>query len=534
MKQFREYKAPTADQSVFADPPLSDVDDLLQSNLDTAASHPDWLKTLREQGRSDLLDSATRYSSAYADVAWLEDRNSDRIVMAGHQPALFHPGVWFKNFALSTIARKHQAIPINLIVDNDVGSGSSVRVPTLDRSAGRIRYDVVDFAAGNSGVPYEQTEIKDRELFESFGDRLAEAVHPIVDDPAIVRLWPHAKAAIRRCGFAGCAMAQARHALESELGNQTLEIPVGVVSRGKAFAEFVIRLINDLDRFVDVYNRSLIEYRQAHGIRSSAHPVPKLAIETDDEGRTWSEAPLWIYGDDNPMRRQVWLCRMGDSVELSDRQGASIRFSVNDKTVAVDALTSQVGPNLKLRPRALITTMFARLVLSDLFLHGIGGGKYDQLGDMISGEFFSITPPRFMVLSATIRLPIASDSPLGVEPGKNSGLGRIRRQLRDTIYQPERFVDDVKLPQGLIEQKRSLLRSIPPEGPNSRWHHQMTRINERLAAELADVRDRLQSELSRAASRQSDLAILNSREHSFAMHPLASTVQSFQRMLADV
>ena len=36
---------------------------------------------------------------------------------------------------------------------------------------------------------------------------------------------------------------------------------------------------------------------------------------------------------------------------------------------------------IKLRTRALTTTLFARLVLSDMFLHGIGGAKYDQVTD---------------------------------------------------------------------------------------------------------------------------------------------------------
>ena len=33
------------------------------------------------------------------------------IFLAGHQPELFHPGVWFKNFALGALARRHGARP---------------------------------------------------------------------------------------------------------------------------------------------------------------------------------------------------------------------------------------------------------------------------------------------------------------------------------------------------------------------------------------------------------------------------------------
>ena len=32
---------------------------------------------------------------------------------------------------------------------------------------------------------------------------------------------------------------------------------------------------------------------------------------------------------------------------------------------------------VKIRPRAILTTLYSRLFLSDLFIHGIGGAKYD-------------------------------------------------------------------------------------------------------------------------------------------------------------
>ena len=61
---------------------------------------------------------------------------------------------------------------------------------------------------------------------------------------------------------------------------------------------------------------------------------------------------------------------------------------------------------IKLRSRALTTTLMARLILGDLFLHGIGGAKYDELTDQLFRRFFDIEPPGFMILSATMHLPI--------------------------------------------------------------------------------------------------------------------------------
>ena len=58
------------------------------------------------------------------------------------------------------------------------------------------------------------------------------------------------------------------------------------------------------------------------------------------------------------------------------------------------AVVAAARQGLRLRPRALVTTMYARLMLADLFLHGIGGAKYDQLTDLIIRQFFDVQPPR--------------------------------------------------------------------------------------------------------------------------------------------
>ena len=70
--------------------------------------------------------------------------------------------------------------------------------------------------------------------------------------------------------------------------------------------------------------------------------------------------------------------------------------------------------------RGPMTTMYLRFYLSDLFIHGIGGAKYDELTDEIIRRFFGIEPPRYLTATATIRLPI--DRP------KRHGGGRAERR----------------------------------------------------------------------------------------------------------
>ena len=55
-------------------------------------------------------------------------------------------------------------------------------------------------------------------------------------------------------------------------------------------------------------------------------------------------------------------------------------------------------------PRAVILTIFLRLYHVDLFIHGIGGGNYEWVHDMIIERFFKKDPPFYSIVSATFIL----------------------------------------------------------------------------------------------------------------------------------
>ena len=320
--------------------------------------------------------------------------------------------------------------------------------------------------------------------------------------------------------MAGCAMAQARHGLEGELGLQTLELPLGVVCRTTAFAEFVLSILSELPRFHRCYNGAAVQYRNDHGIRSTAHPVPNLA---EQDG--WFEAPLWVYGNQSPVRRPVWVRLSDDHLVISDRVEREIEVDIRFPKLAAEKLSSMISSEFKLRPRALLTTMYARLILSDLFMHGIGGAKYDQLGDRIIQSFFMVEPPRFMVMSATVKLPFPS-------PADDSArIGQLKRKLRDTRFQPERFAGVVDLDGELMKRKRFLLEHQPPRGQRMQWHAELTEINRTLSECLAQHRRLLIVELADARRHASSEAVLFSREHPFCVFNLDDLQETFLRLL---
>jgi hypothetical protein len=528
LTSYRTYRAPSGHGNALIEPSITTAGATLVSNQAKSAS---WAVTLQgrsiaalqKNARHELLRDAWLYSRRYRDVA--EPAGDESIVMAGHQPTLFHPGVWFKNFALDQVARisstpAHPVVAVNLVIDNDVASNSAVRIPVIDDATGLIRQESVPFDAAAGGVPYEQNRIRDRATFDSFDERLRDAIRPMVSNPCVTPLWQHAKAAVARCENVSCALAHARHGLEADVGLETLELPLSVICRTESFAAFTLAVISDAERFREIYNRSVKDYRLHHGIRSKAHPVPELASKDD-----WIETPFWLYGDDSPQRKPLWVRRNANMIELSDLKHKLQRVSSTDKPSSATELAALSNPNWKLRPRALMTTMYARMVLSDLFIHGIGGAKYDQLGDQIMQRFFGIEALEMMVVSATAQLPVDGliDESQSVET--------IRRQLRSSRYSPEQFADQVDLPKSLLSRKRELLNAIPEVGQKLVWHRELALVNHSLAESLTDVRARLESQLQIAKQAATSATILKSREYSFCMFELEGLTETFAKML---
>src|SRR5690606_5915286 len=122
--------------------------------------------------------------------------------------------------------------------------------------------------------------------------------------PIVARLWPYAIEAHRRSDNLGRCLAEARRRLEGDWGLETLELPLSEVCRTAPFAHFLAGLLADMPRFCEVHNDALREYRRVNRLRSRTHPVPDLAMEGE-----WREAPLWVWSQDDPARRRLFVRR---------------------------------------------------------------------------------------------------------------------------------------------------------------------------------------------------------------------------------
>jgi hypothetical protein len=144
---------------------------------------------------------------------------------------------------------------------------------------------------------------------------------------------------------------------------------------------------------------------------------------------------------------------------------------------------------------------------------------------MIMRSFFMVAPPKFMVISATLQLP-------GVDTSDYAGqIRHLKRKIRETEYQGERFADQIKLDSELLNEKRALLSKMPPKGQRKAWHDRLQQINVVLSRELASARASLRTELVAAERKATSQALLASREHPFCVFPLEYLTETYRSLL---
>ena len=199
-------------------------------------------------------------------------------------------------------------------------------------------------------------------------------------------------------------------------------------------------------------------------------------------------------------------------------------------------------PDIRIRPRALITTMYARLVLSDLFIHGIGGAKYDEVTDAIIRRFFGIEPPAYVTATATVRLPLERPqvtmddlAVLDRPQVTTEDLATLDRQYRDSIHHPETFLDDYSGHHqaefaALVKQKQEFVAHRWHEKQKKTWHDQVSQTNERMASLLEPLREHLRRDREQLVADLHRARILGSREYSFCLFPEAMLVPLLKKL----
>lgn len=525
MRETPSYRAPRADGAWLCEPAPEQSTNQLKSNRQLFNNGTvRWmgmsLPELRRLASVDLRKAARSYSSAniaglsanhFSLAGHFDDSDLTPILMSGHQPELFHPGVWFKNFLLSGLAQRNQGLGINVLIDHDLAKRTNLEVPSRLRT-GRLGKEVIDLGSHWDGIPWEYALLDKIDGWERFIASVVQHLSSVgIERPLLLELDPIVREAILNDRSIGEGFSAGRHRLELAAGLSTLEVPFSHLTRTVTWATFLGELLLRAEEVFTSINRARNDFRSARQISNPTQPVPPLRRDG-----SWIEIPFWTYSSKNPQRRPLWVRKETARIEVGDSQELlatlSSNFSIESLMVELNRLAKA---GIQIRPRALTTTMFLRMAMCDLFIHGIGGGLYDQLTDQIIRDLWQTNSPSFVVATATCYLPFEQ-----LQTGTDS-IKESQQSLRNWRFTPERTIH----PQpndltglALLETKRKLLADIPAGQDKTIWHQQIVGLNEAIRGHFANQGELVRQQYENAIQWERERAIATNREFSFALH----------------
>ena len=504
---------PTGHGELVTRPPLSEWAELAHSNaLATAAWHFEVggrpIGELRESARKILLETAAGITADMGIDAAPLPRNPGPVVVTGHQPDLYHSGIWIKDFLLQHITRETGGTGVDVVVDTDSFDWVGLKAPCLDPEIKRCRQYL---AVGVRDSCYAFTPAPSADDIDDFCASVS-AVLATLPAPAIVRHFSAFCDSLRAVAPGSDSLAElitsARRHYEGDLTDY-LELPVTVASASDPFLRFAVDILLDAEHFAACYNAELAEFRSLNKLRSSAQPFPDLEVETPIV-----EVPFWLLGPDG--RSSARVRDTGEGVELLAPEGVVVVLP-RDADAAHAALAESA---VLLAPRAVTLTLFFRTFLADLFIHGVGGDRYDRITDGIAERWWGITLPPYAVASLTMFLP------LGAVMVTDEDIADIDRRLHRLAHNPDEALGDVEFDSAeerrdaiaLAEEKRDLVEAISMPGADKKsLGARIREVNVELAGLVEPLAEELRDRRERLVAQQLDAEVLTDRTYPFCL-----------------
>jgi hypothetical protein len=289
-------------------------------------------------------------SPARAQLGIPNDRS---IVLSGHQPIVFHPGILAKLIAQFEIAQTAGAGRVWIVPDQDVVDLETVRIPVgedTDLKTQHVRIlpegSIPPDVPTASLPPIEPVEPLDKRLLP-----LYEYLQGYTYEETLAKQFANAtiQLACDRLGMDPPQIIYASKMLQSEA----------------IWDEVYHRAHHNPEETIVSYNAAAAQYPEAR--------VRSLYIDTQRENY---EYPFWRL-----------------------RDGHS-RIASNDTNFN----------QLNLAPRGLLMSGLARQHLGELFIHGTGGWIYDKVTEDWFKNWQNIELSPMCMATASVRLPLGFDT----------------------------------------------------------------------------------------------------------------------------
>ncbi len=477
------------------------------------------VRDLRALARRESVEAAREFSARLGVPVIDPPATPARVALTGHQPELYHTGVWSKVFWLQLFAESTGATPIDLVVDSDTFTEVALVSPCATPDVVRCREVLLTgekFACHACVSPPDGAAL---ERFRAGGSRTLETLGAPHISRNFLRFCDALEAAQPGASDVGELVVMARRRVEASAGTDYLELPVTAQCRSESFRRFFVGLAGEARHFAIMHNEELSTHRRKTGIRSAARPFPDLGIEGD-----MIETPFWAIVEGQ--RTAVWLRESDSTVFAEEFELARLP---EDPATATRVLAERVG---QLAPRAIALTMFSRLLVADLFIHGLGGERYDQVTNRVIARLFGIEAPPFAVASLTARLQLPQFE------ASEGDLHEVERSLHRLQHNPDQMLDEASFrgteasrrAEELAAAKAELVEEISmPDADKKAMGERIRTVNAELAEMLSPLAEKLTAKRARLLAAQDRADVLTDRTYPFCLWDAREVLEMVRR-----
>lgn len=531
--KFETFTIPKNNKEIFTKPAYGELAGLIDLNKERFQSYRfDINGRPYSQFREWVRTETFKKASEYSDTMWAlcrklevaDDKNllyrydayttGTTIIQTGHAPILMHPGILIKYVLVNNLAKQVNGIGLNLIVDSEVCQDALFAIPHLDGSHSTL--EKIPFIPRTDDLPFEEMKypnlIQWKELrrlvtLYTHNAEMKQTFNDFMD--IIIKLHNETENFRDLLTFS-------RHAYLQRFNIDNREVPLSHIGETEPFFEFFLHIAQNMRTFRDVYNTVLDMYRSQKKIRSKANPLPNLARQGDVV-----ELPFWIWGKSMPRERLFASLETGSQIRLMYRKKVVAELSTaisGNHQDNLSQLANMRDAGLNIRPRAIINTLYARMFVSDLFIHGIGGAKYDLITDEIIKRFYGVEPPSFATISATLHLPYEQ---YRVTLKDVEGL---RDTIRDMNSHPENYTTNEimrdPLMLSLIREKEILIMTeIQNQDEKSRTYRRLKELNLLMKEKISPLIKGKEKELVVLKKKLRYNSLVTMRDYPFCIYP---------------
>lgn len=433
-------------------------------------------------------------------------------ILAGHQAEFFHAGVFAKTIAADTLAHVTSGLALFVLVDSDTPKSAVVRAPAIDAARESI-VERIPIPGAALELPVEDQPLRPAAEWRSCFDRLAETAEPRTDN--LIATFAEAALSDAPLDWTGI-ISRGQAAAERECGaTPSTFLRVSQMCAWPSFRAFAAHWLLHAADLAAGYNAAQSAFRRRHRVRSPQRPVPPLQVAQA------AECPFWLQRP-GQRRRRLFVRKQRDRVELfADNEPIDAEMFDHFRRYEYHLNPWPLEKSgWRIRPRALALSAFMRLLVADVFIHGIGGAKYDEVTEEFMRTGFGVTLPPLVCVTATARIPAPPAAALAVAIASAGG----PPTAHGLLHNPQRYLRDIPPPllnerQRRIAASDRLRREQRGDRPARRAAWQSIRaVNAEIAAA---ARDQIASlEAARESHRVLDrrAAVWRDREYFFALH----------------